>query len=214
MAPSQNLLTHKRAESIEHGETTIRYGKNVSERVPSLSSVWKPWADAEIEVITHLLAPSKRWPDWYVRMHEIYNKGTQDISMQAVQGGFAIQGRGHKLGETLPVFTEIPTLARNKFATNHSFQEGTLQIEDGALVCSNAGSSGIRAITTNGKVIAEMAPEVLKPDANTNLIWQRTLIPTLKLKTIIASNTDENFCEWKRWTARDRRLYQSPTKWL
>jgi hypothetical protein len=62
------------------------------------------------------------------------------------------------------------------------FPECVQELSDGALVCSNAGASGIRAISMVRP--DEHSGQVLKPDANTNLMWQRTLIPTIKSELI------------------------------
>ena len=61
------------------------------------------------------------------------------------------------------------------------FHEGILKTSDGALVCSNAGASGIRQLQAPKAFDAGVHPEILKPDANTNLMWQRTLIPSIGL---------------------------------
>lgn len=177
------------------GNAEIYYDDNISETVPTLSSKWKPWVDADIEVLTYLVAPSNRWPDWYVRWHTITNNGPNEVKIHAVQGGFAIQGRGQKFGEVLQAFTDIGSFIANKSQDDKTFPEGTLHTNDGVLICSNAGASGIRSIeaipspNTEDSSVAEIQPEALKPDANTNLIWQRTLIPTIKLETKPSSRT-------------------------
>ena len=163
-----------RVDGAGFGEARVlHHGKEV-ERISVLKSVWRPWGDAEVEVSTWLVAPSKRWPDWYLRVHRFRNTGVGDVKVQCVQGGFAIQGRGDAKGEVLPVLLNTSSLAPSD-SGGHSFPEGTLQVPDGALICSNAGASGIRTLHATGIQRAE----ILKPDANTNLIWQRTLIPTL-----------------------------------
>ncbi|KAH7384536.1 hypothetical protein BKA66DRAFT_80195 [Pyrenochaeta sp. MPI-SDFR-AT-0127] len=176
-------------DSLTLGSAEVYYNDTVSETLPTLSSKWKPWADADIDVLTCLIAPSKRWPDWYVRWHTVTNNGPNDVKIHVVQGGFAIQGRGQKFGEVLPAFTDVGGLTTNKYQDGNNFPEGTLHTNDGVLICSNAGASGIRSIEVNSSSISETQPEALKPDANTNLIWQRTLIPTIKLETKSSSRT-------------------------
>jgi hypothetical protein len=165
------------------GTATVRSKEEVVEILPILRSKWTPWRDAKIEVTTYLVPPSRRWPDWYFRVHEITNKGSKKVQIQSVQGGFAIQGRGSKLGEVLPAVRDVTTLTTQE---NKWFPEGTFESSSGALICSNAGASGIQAIDVQSQD-AEICNsegtqhgEVLKPDANTNLLWQRTLIPTIK----------------------------------
>ncbi|KAF1957219.1 hypothetical protein CC80DRAFT_593193 [Byssothecium circinans] len=155
----------------------IKGGSSVEE-LPVLRSVWKPWRDADVEVETSLIAPCGRWPDWYIRTHKIINKGSWNIDIQGVQGGFAIQGRGEKRGEVLPTFSSAADLSASE---SRNFSEGTLESYTGALVCSNAGASGIRHLSSAGSSVGMVEAKVLKPDANTNLMWQRTLIPTVNL---------------------------------
>ncbi|KAF2243900.1 hypothetical protein BU26DRAFT_609192 [Trematosphaeria pertusa] len=160
------------------------------ESVPTLSSVWRPWKDADIEVHTLLIASCTAWPDWHMRAHKIINKGTQPTKILAVPSGFAIQGRGSRHGEVLPSHADDARL----FAWRKPTQilEGTLQSRDGALICSDAGMSGIRQPVFHGKSrLEEVRGEVLKPDANTNLMWQRTLIPTIRAETKVLEANEE-----------------------
>jgi hypothetical protein len=153
-----------------------------NETIPTLRSSWKPWKDADIEVSTILIPPCSRWPDWYIRVHEITSTNENHHStILATQGGFAIQGRKAETGGVLPSIGADEIFPKG----DTSFIEGTLQSSTGALVCSNAGASGIKPLhgflkdTLSSSMLTEL-PEILKPDANTNLIWQRTLIPTLQ----------------------------------
>ncbi|EOA91776.1 hypothetical protein ACJQWK_03967 [Exserohilum turcicum] len=162
----------------------VRDGQ-IAESISAMSSSWKPWADADVVVRTLLIAPCSRWPDWYIRWHTIWNPAPHTVKLHAVQGGFAIQGRGHSRGEVLPAFSHVSQL--KAAAHNKPHPEGTVVVHEDAaastLICSDAGASGIRALHLrrgeNGQRPVEERAEVLKPDANTNLIWQRTLIPTL-----------------------------------
>jgi hypothetical protein len=199
LAPDSTLALSKDAKTTwcvpwrvtEHtfGTATVRSKDKVIEIMSTLRSKWKPWVDADIEVTTFLIPPSKRWPNWHVRVHEIKSRDLNEKTIHCVQGGFAIQGRGEKLGEVLPILTDAESLA-----TKHepgSFPEGVLETLNGALICSNAGASGIRAVhllrplqisssISKDKNIAK----ILKPDANTNLMWQRTLIPTVQSEVV------------------------------
>ncbi|EAT86341.1 hypothetical protein HBH56_029230 [Parastagonospora nodorum] len=165
------------------GTATVRSNEDVKEIVTTLRSKWKPWRDADIEVTTTLIPPTKRWPDWHIRVHEISNRGFSETPIQSVQGGFAIHGRGAALGEVLLAKQDVASLVARDA---ESFVEGILHTSDGALVCSSAGASGIRATDlirphdTGLRSLNEtQRAEILKPDANTNLMWQRTLIPTI-----------------------------------
>ncbi|KAI4654329.1 uncharacterized protein J4E78_007374 [Alternaria triticimaculans] len=161
------------------------------EDIPCLTSTWKPWADADITVQTHIVAPCSRWPDWYIRWHRFTNNGSSVINIQAVQGGFAIQGRGDKYGEVLPTHAHSSEFSIQASRNNASFPQGTVTTQHSALICSNAGASGITALNSDSSdYLSERTyAEVLKPDANTNLMWQRTLIPTVRNELSIPPNT-------------------------
>ncbi|KAJ4983812.1 hypothetical protein SVAN01_10675 [Stagonosporopsis vannaccii] len=168
-------------------DVTLKNEKSFLEKIPSLQSLWKPWRDADVNVRTILLAPCSRWPDWYVRLTSIENLGAAPAIFDVSEGGFAIQGRGAKNGEALPALVQNADVKANN---ELSFAEGTLETSDSALICSDAGASGIKAITLAGvggkKHVSKdvnSSGNVLKPDANTNLMWQRTLIPTIRTET-------------------------------
>ncbi|PSN73400.1 hypothetical protein BS50DRAFT_568939 [Corynespora cassiicola Philippines] len=148
------------------------------EILPTLSSVWKPWKDADIQVSTTLVAPSQRWPDWHVRVHKIKNDEPSSKRLSAVEGGFAIYGRGSRFGEALTLTTDDSELLFGG-SDNNSILECALQTELSALVCSKAGASGIVSLDASHQFEKHQG-QALKPDANTSIIWQRSLIPTIQ----------------------------------
>jgi hypothetical protein len=157
-----------------------------SETIPTIKSSWKPWKDSDVEVSTILVAPCSRWPDWHIRLHQITSTTKSHVStILTTQGGFSIQGRKENAGQVLPTLsTEQDIFVKGE----QSFNEGTFQSSSGTLICSNAGASGIKPLHDFFKdpainSVLKEVPEILKPDANTNLIWQRTLIPTIQGET-------------------------------
>ncbi|KAF2853082.1 hypothetical protein T440DRAFT_497081 [Plenodomus tracheiphilus IPT5] len=179
---------------LKIGTASLYRGAQVVGTMPTLESVWRPWVDADIAVHTTLVAPSERWPDWYVTQHRITQSGppSPHAKIVAVQGGFAIQGRGHARGQVLEAFEHVETLVHGK---GIGFSEGTITTPSSTLILSSAGASGIRNLSASSTLHQHpqtpithihISPDILKPDANTNLIWQRTLIPTLKLETASA----------------------------
>ncbi|KAF2626136.1 hypothetical protein BU25DRAFT_370583 [Macroventuria anomochaeta] len=168
-------------------EASLERGDEILETILTSQSLWRPWRDADVDVRTVLIAPCSRWPDWHVRFTSIGNLGAAPVVLNNTQGAFAIQGRGSTRGEVLPAFADNVITKAN---TGLSFAEGTLESQHGALVCSDAGASGIRSITLRNAAGNQHLPsditstgQVLKPDANTNLMWQRTLIPTITSET-------------------------------
>jgi hypothetical protein len=163
---------------------------NSVEEVPVLVSTWQPWKDGRVEVETTLIPPSRRWPDWHVRVHKLLIResvilDSSTASLVAVEAGFAIFGRSKLDGGALPVCdTNLEPVEKGiKSAEN----EGTLEDGAASLIVSCAGASGIKQIVLDEGATAK--GEILKPDSNTNLMTQRTLIPTVRQTYITKAET-------------------------
>jgi len=141
-----------------------------NERLPALVSTWKPWKLYDIEVETTLIPPTKRWPDWHVRLHRI-SFPTSEHRIKSMEGGFAIFGRQNENGLGVE---EIDL--EGAAAKNNSRIEGKYERNGAAMVLSRTGASGVRDLRT----INKSDGVILKPDSNTNLMEQRTLIPMLR----------------------------------
>lgn len=173
----------------------LKDGIKSVEQIPTLQSIWKPWKDADVNIKTILVAPCSRWPHWYMRITSISNFGRTPVALNVAEGGFAIQGRGSVKGEPLPELAANAIVVRD---TGVSFAEGTLETSDGALICSSAGTSGIKSVDLRNFTDDLTVPkswastgQIIKPDANTNLIWQRTLIPTIRSESTALDPGDE-----------------------
>ncbi|KAH6716636.1 hypothetical protein BKA61DRAFT_600136 [Leptodontidium sp. MPI-SDFR-AT-0119] len=143
-------------------ETTISsvdfLSKGLSEKIPVLVSRWKPSRASSLDVETTLIPPTKGWPDWH--------------------GGFAIYGRKKRDGLAL-----LPLGWEGEANSGPISVEGVSESSASALIVSSAGASGVRnlALSSSGSEV-KVNGEVLKPDANTNLMVSRTLIPTLRVE--------------------------------
>lgn len=138
--------------------------------VPIASVGWYPWGDRSVHVDTILIPPTDRWPDWHVRVHRIKSlKGT--ASIHTVEGGFAIYGRKTTDGTNLSAVDLTDEAVPGQF-------EGFTSTDNSTLIASKDGVSGIviEAVSDGNKAV--VSSSALKPDANTNLVRQRTLIPT------------------------------------
>lgn len=140
---------------------------------------WSPWAyDGQVTVTTTMIPPTSRWPDWHLRVHRIRFNGPDRLkSLHLVEGGFAISRVPAGVGRNLPVFLEKEN--HDLFYNCLGKSQGIFVDQKGALVISPAGASGIRAsasiFTDAERVIT--GHEAMKPDSNTNITAQRTLIP-------------------------------------
>lgn len=123
--------------------------------IPILTSAWYPWPDVRVETI--LVPPTEKHPNWHLRLHTI----TSERNILTAEASFSIYGQDPE-GRTLPAFNG--TLGR-------------IEAPREALAVSPAGAVGIVDISPGEEATAG---EVLNADANSNLIWNRTVIPFVR----------------------------------
>ncbi|KFY04890.1 hypothetical protein O988_00440 [Pseudogymnoascus sp. VKM F-3808] len=163
---------------------------SIAETVPLARVEWRPWADGQVKVTTTLIPPTRRWPDWHVRIHRIQlsRPGMLD-SLHLVEGGFAISRVPANGSErNLPQLSDDDSSLLNIKIGG----EGVYSSRTSALVLSAAGASGIRCISnqTSGGTVTT-THEAMKPDSNTNLISQRTLVPVATHEIFDLNSTSE-----------------------
>ena len=160
--------------------------RDETQEIPVLVSSWRPSRHTDFTVTTAFIAPCRRWPDWHIRVHKFCTTSGQLLPSltTVVEGGFAIPGR--KASNGLPI---LPT-PLGDFTNGKDAQlpfEAVSTSAHGVLVCSSAGVSGIQDLRLPGDksqregmlLASPPKPSILKPDANTNLMWPRPVIPTL-----------------------------------
>lgn len=154
-----------------------------AEVVPVVSVKWYPWpADRCVSVTTTLVSPTDRWPDWHTRIHRLAVH--EDLpSLHTVEGGFAIHDRRNSDGRPLSVFDDSADAVSSSVIHGNAeigTFEGVFRDEarGSVLVASSAGASGVIAHVLTRYGGTEVA--TLKPDSNTNLARQRTLIPVVE----------------------------------
>ncbi|KAJ5930939.1 hypothetical protein N7466_006432 [Penicillium verhagenii] len=139
--------------------------------VPQATVRWYPWGDRQVEINTTLIPPTDRWPDWHIRIHRVRINSSLR-SLHTVEGGFASLGRRSD-GSKLP---NIDSDSDMIIGTT----EGILETDSSVLILSAAGATGLSVLGVDRPsppIITDAS--ALKPDANTNLVHQRTLIPTI-----------------------------------
>lgn len=161
------------------GEVLERTVDIAGEKVLTVSAKWWPWMDRLVEVETTLIPPTSRWPDWHIRIHKI--RSTQKVKLVAVEGGFAIYGRHKRDAAGLrPFGSSLEKLRLKENSAVLGELEGVDESESGVFISSSAGASGVRNISSQTPAVKIAKPLALKPDANTNIMAQRTLIPTVE----------------------------------
>ena len=152
-----------------------------------LISSWRPWSLFDIEVSTALIAPSSRWSDWHIRLHKVKWSRQASVSIldhiKTVEGGFAIDDRKQEDGRHAKVL-EGADPRESGVMTANGVLEATVGGPNGCCVFSSSGASGVRSLSVSSNGVdppqAECRGSILQPDTNTNLLRQRTVIPTIE----------------------------------
>jgi hypothetical protein len=157
----------------------VRFGtvsvQGQSDRIPVAEVEWRPWVDGDVTVRTTLVPPTDRRPDWHVRIHRIRGRNLERL--YAVEGGFAIERVPRGNAKTPGRERILPALEGEDWLDKDiGVAEGVHVSQDSVLILSATGASGLRGAAT----MARTEHEALKPDSNTNLMAQRTLIPVVR----------------------------------
>ena len=160
----------KKLEILPGSSTYFHVGVDT---LPVLTSKWRPWKNSGFEVETILVPTSERWPGWHIRIHRLSWSSTDSLNLKCVDSGFAI-GSQNSIGGVLPCLESVPD--------GNSWPEGYTQNSPSSLILSAAGASGCFNFCTKSTSSFTQTPSgfVFRPDANTNLISQRTLIPSIQ----------------------------------
>jgi hypothetical protein len=153
------------------------------EPVPKLIATWSPGKKSPLLIETTIIAPTQRWPDWHLRVHRIRRRSGASRAAHAfktVEGGFAAPCRRLD-GSPLPLLTTA------HFENDQrNIIEGVVEDGPSSLITSFVGASGLVQLSpASGK------GEALKPDSNTNLMFQRSFIPTIKQEHTFSENEEE-----------------------
>lgn len=125
--------------------------------LPVLISKWFPWPDVEVE--TWLFPPVENASEnWHLRVHKLTNPNRKLLS---AEGSFSIYGQTSSDGRTLPTFDGT---------------EGRSEKTGEAFAVSPAGAVGILDLSPGEK----RKGTVMNVDANSNLIYARTVLPQLE----------------------------------
>ncbi|KAE9372533.1 hypothetical protein N431DRAFT_545155 [Stipitochalara longipes BDJ] len=173
--------------NLQSGTVEFRSSNGSSEEIPKLSATWSPGKKSPLSIATTIIAPTKRWPDWHIRVHTITRCSPSKAAVyefNTVEGGFAVPCRCED-GAALPILTS------SSFANDHdNILNGVLDDETSSLILSPAGVSGIVQLRVPSSS-ASMEGKALKPDSNTNLMFQRSVIPTVKQRYLLEESEEK-----------------------
>lgn len=142
--------------------------------VPVLVSRWRPFPDVVVKTI--LVPPQGDAPNWHLRIHHV----SAGREVMAADGGFAVRNVSATTGRYLDLWdeaagegTSVKIMGSYDLATPEAWASGA----DGAFAVSlTAGASGVRALEMG----VRRAANLVNADPNSNLMENRTAIPTLQ----------------------------------
>ncbi|KAE8326673.1 hypothetical protein BDV39DRAFT_215644 [Aspergillus sergii] len=161
--------------------------------VPALVSTWRPKKAIEFEVRTTLIPALELWSGWHFRIHKVRwsPAAIQPGPIRLVDAGFAASG----VARTGLLYTEseLSMLLDQDAAVVEAWGKD----ERSCLILSDGSASGVvdlqTDLTGDGR-LATRSPLLLRADANTNLIMQRTLIPAVQ-HTLVADSVSTSAAE-------------------
>ncbi|CAK7214518.1 hypothetical protein SCUCBS95973_002174 [Sporothrix curviconia] len=163
---------------------------------------WYPWADRGVQIDTTLVPPTDAWPDWHVRVHRVrVNKAIP--MLHTVEGGFAGPGRRSSDGSNIGL---LPT-ASTRLVLGET--EEVLSNDDNdsssVVILSHAGALGVaidkpvlRSPDSGAAASVTARCAALKPDSNTSLAFQRSLLPAAYHDVLSSSGSSSISNDWQR----------------
>lgn len=145
-----------------------------------LRALWKPWPGVEVE--TFLIPPQEASPDWHTRVHRIKVSSTARRGKVLVSdAGFSIHAQGLD-GRALDAIVGASSATESGILASASrgakTPEGKVEVGSEALVRSSAGVSGVADLTPRSQSQTR-AGKVIILDANANIIFPRSIMPTI-----------------------------------
>ncbi|KAJ9116266.1 hypothetical protein QFC24_006783 [Naganishia onofrii] len=143
-----------RVRRLAEDAKLVHYGDS-SDQV-YLHSIWRPWKNL-VSVETWLLPPTAAAPDWYIRIHKIVT----DRELRSSEGGWPCYGQGPDGRALVQVF---------------SGEKGQGGLEESGIVraITSAGIVGLKDLSSTPR-----QGKLIQSDANSNLIFSRSVLPSL-----------------------------------
>ncbi|CVK96255.1 uncharacterized protein FMAN_14081 [Fusarium mangiferae] len=155
--------------------------------LPSTTSTWRPVESVDIAIQTTLIPLTYHYPGWHLRIHHIRGLGAVNgipgfNSFEMVDSSFAVDA-------LTDAGYHIPENDTSKIKHHGQFAEGYVTEQASVLVKSRRGVSGIVDLTPSIHLKGVLARDqgklgrggyLIQADPNTNLVSQKTLIPSIR----------------------------------
>ncbi|KAF5537624.1 hypothetical protein FMEXI_9831 [Fusarium mexicanum] len=176
--------------------------------LPSITSTWRPVKSLYLTIQTTLVPLTFHYPGWHLRIHHIRGLGAVNgipwfNDLEMVDSSFAVNG-----------FTDqgyhISAVDTAKIKHDGQFAEGCVTDKSSILVKSHGGVSGIVDLTPSinlkggihrDEVKLECRGYLIQADPNTNLVTQKTLIPSIRYSGAGALGDQSNVASEARLSA-------------
>ncbi|EWY83157.1 hypothetical protein FOYG_13008 [Fusarium oxysporum NRRL 32931] len=155
--------------------------------LPSITSTWRPVKNLDLEIQTTLVPLTYHYPGWHLRIHHI--KGLGEVNGIPWFNSFEMVDSSFAVDALTDAGYHIPAIDRAKIKHEGHFAEGYVTEGSSVLVKSRGGVSGIVDLTPSIHLKGELRRDepklggrgyLIHADPNTNLVAQKTLIPSIR----------------------------------
>ncbi|CCT75107.1 uncharacterized protein FFB20_08989 [Fusarium fujikuroi] len=167
--------------------------------LPSTTSTWRPVESVDIAIQTTLIPLTYHYPGWHLRIHRIRGLGAVNgipwfNCFEMVDSSFAVDA-------LTDAGYHIPANDTSKIKHHGQFAEGYVTEQASVLVKSRRGVSGIVDLTPSIHLKGGLARDqaklgrrgyLIQADPNTNLVSQKTLIPSIRYSGAGAAGNQSN----------------------
>ncbi|CEI67993.1 hypothetical protein FVEN_g7734 [Fusarium venenatum] len=176
--------------------TTLIESEQGRHYLPSITSTWRPWKKLNMAVRTTLIPLASYYPGWHVRVHCIIGLETASSipwcdSVELIDSSFAVKALTNE-GYHVPPISNTDAIKST---------DGFIADQSSVLVKSGGGASGIvdltskidyKGVTGRAQPRLEAKGHLIAADPNTNLIEQRTIIPSIRYSHAFAGGGTSN----------------------
>ncbi|KAM0490323.1 hypothetical protein ACHAP8_011655 [Fusarium lateritium] len=176
--------------------TTLIESDQGRHSLPSITSTWRPWKKLDMAIRTTLIPLASYYPGWHVRVHCIIGlENASSIpwcdSVELVDGSFAVKALTNE-GYHVPPISNADVIKST---------DGSIVDQSSILVKCGGGASGIvdltreidfKGVPGRAQPRLEAKGHLIAADPNTNLIEQRTFIPSIRYSHTFAGGGTSN----------------------
>ncbi|KAM5341325.1 hypothetical protein ACJ41O_014356 [Fusarium nematophilum] len=163
-------------------QTVLVQGQGEAFEIPAISSIWKPFKYLDLEIETTLASLSPQFPGWHIRFHKV--NGLDSLKAVPWSSGIQLVDASFAVLALSATGYHVPKISE---AASDDLSEGCYSENSSILVSSQAGGSGAVNLTDLATAGIDEKVEgpageafLIEADPNTNLIAQRTFIPSIR----------------------------------